>query len=73
MKTKVFFRLNEIMAEKKRGARELAKASNVGLATISRIINNRTRGVSLLVIEKLCKELKVSPGELFKVEKNERK
>lgn len=66
-KTKITFRLEEILKEKGRGVREVARATGLGLATVSRIANNKTRGVSFDVIERLCDELEIEPQEIYKV------
>lgn len=63
---KIEFRLHEILAEKKRGGRDLARATGLGVATVSRIVNNHTHGVTLDVLTKICFELGVLPGELFR-------
>jgi DNA-binding Xre family transcriptional regulator len=68
-KTKIHFRLDEVLKEKGRGVRELARATGLGLATISRIVNNKTRGVSFDVVERLCDELEIKPQEIYKIEK----
>lgn len=65
-KTKILFRLDEILKEQGRGVREVAKAAGLSISTISHIVNNRTRGISNDVLEKLCDELKIEPGEIYK-------
>jgi len=60
------FRLNEILKERKRGVRELARATGLTVTTISRICNNRNRGITLDVVGKICSELGIQPGELYK-------
>jgi putative transcriptional regulator len=67
-RTKISFRLDEVLKEKGRGVRELARTTGLGLATISRIVNNKTRGVSFEVVERLCDELGITPQEIYKVE-----
>ena len=62
------FRLDEILIAKGRGIRELSRATQINVATISRIVNNHTKGITLNVLAKLCAELNISPGELFKVQ-----
>lgn len=68
-KTRIIFRLDDILKEKDRGVRELARATGLGLATISRIVNNRTRGIYFDVIERLCDELDIEPHEIIKTVK----
>jgi putative transcriptional regulator len=63
---KIIIRLDEILAEKNRGVREVARATGIAYATISRIVNHHSHGMRLDIMEKLCKELKVTPGELFR-------
>lgn len=63
------FRLKEVLKEKNRGIRDLARATGLEVATISRIANNHTRGVYFLVIEKICSELDILPSELFETQK----
>lgn len=65
-KTKIIFRLDEILKEQNRGVRELSRATGLGLATISRIVNNKTRGMYLDVLERLCDELQIEPNEIYK-------
>lgn len=60
------FRLDEIMKEKGRGVRELARATGLTVVTVSRICNNRNKGITLEVIGKLCTELGIQPGELYR-------
>jgi putative transcriptional regulator len=67
----VVFRLDEIMNEKKVTVRKLGTLSGVGTATITRMMNNRTRAVSLDVISKLCIVLDIEPGELFKISRDQ--
>jgi|DewCreStandDraft_4_1066084.scaffolds.fasta_scaffold25261_5 DNA-binding Xre family transcriptional regulator len=64
---KIIFRLDEILAEKQRGVRELARATGIGFATISRIVNHHTKSMTLDVMGKICAELKIQPGELYAV------
>ncbi|MBI5954407.1 MAG: helix-turn-helix transcriptional regulator [Chloroflexi bacterium] len=64
---KIIFRLDEILKEKGRGVREVAKNTGLSVATISRIVNHHTRGMYLEVIERLCNELEIEPQELLKV------
>ncbi|MDD2922162.1 MAG: helix-turn-helix transcriptional regulator [Anaerolineales bacterium] len=66
-KIKVKLRLKEILAEKNVGVRELARNTGLDVATISHIVNNHTRGIYFIVIEKICSELEISPSELFEV------
>jgi DNA-binding Xre family transcriptional regulator len=66
-KTKITFRLDEILKEKGRGVREVARSTGLGLATVSRIVNNKTRGVSFDVVERLCDELDIEPHEFYKI------
>jgi putative transcriptional regulator len=68
----VIFCLNQIVADKKISVRNLSKLAHVGTATIDRIMNNRTRAVSLDVLTKLCNTLGVEPGDiLVQVEERE--
>ena len=66
---KLSFRLGEILEEKKRGVRDVARATGITPATISRIVNNHTRGVSMDVLERLCDELDIAPGDIYKKQK----
>jgi len=66
-KIKIIFRLDEILEEKGRGVREIARVTGIGLATVSRIANNKTRGISFDVLERLCDELDIEPHEIYKV------
>jgi DNA-binding Xre family transcriptional regulator len=59
------FRLKEVLEEKERGIRDLARATGLQVSTISAIANNHTRGVYFMVIEKICSELDISHAELF--------
>jgi DNA-binding Xre family transcriptional regulator len=64
---RIIFRLDEILKEKNRGIRDLARATGLSVATVSRIVNNHTRGMYLDVLGKICTELKIAPGEIYKV------
>jgi len=59
------FRLDEILKEKNRGVREVARATKLTTATISRIVNHHTKSMTLEVISKLCAELNITPGDLY--------
>ncbi len=61
------FRLHEILLEQGRGVREVARAAGLTVATVSRIANNRNRGITLEVVSKLCRELGIQPGDLYKL------
>jgi DNA-binding Xre family transcriptional regulator len=66
----VLFRLDKLLEERKQQGdpitqSELARLSDVTFATVNAIANNRTRQVHLDTIDKLCKVLRVTPGELF--------
>jgi DNA-binding Xre family transcriptional regulator len=66
----VQFRLDKLLEERKQHGdpitqSELARLSDVTFATVNAIANNRTRQVHLDTIDKLCKVLRVTPGELF--------
>lgn len=68
-KIKIKSRLNEILQEQGRGINELARATGLTSATLSRIANNHTRAIYFDVMEKLCNELNITPGDLFEVTK----
>lgn len=66
-KTKIVFRLDEVLKQKGRGVRDVARVTGIGLATVSRIANNKTRGISFDVLERLCDELDIEPNEIYTV------
>jgi DNA-binding Xre family transcriptional regulator len=69
LKTKITFRLGEVLAEKQRGVRDVARETGIGVATISRIVNNRTHGISINVLERLCDELGIVPSDIYETVK----
>jgi DNA-binding Xre family transcriptional regulator len=67
------FRLHEIIAANggKPSLYALAKAAGLSYPTVYGINHNRTRGISLDVLEALADQLGVEPGDLFT--RNQRK
>lgn len=66
MNKKYIYRLDEILEEKKRGVREVARSAGIAYATISRIVNHHTKSMNLQTVNKLCAELDIEPGDLYR-------
>lgn len=69
-KTKITFRLDEILQEKGRGVREVSRATGISTSTIGHILHNHSKAIYLDVLARLCEELEIEPHEIIKVTKN---
>ncbi len=67
-KLHVVFRLNEILTERGMNPRQLSAISGIHYRTALNIFHNETHGISLDVISRICEALTVPPGDLFKME-----
>jgi putative transcriptional regulator len=45
--------------------KDVVEKTGIARATISSIYNNKSNGISLWVLERLCKGLECTPGELL--------
>ena len=65
------FVLHRVMATRDiRHIKEVAEITGVGRSTVSKIYNNQTKGISLLILAELCKGLECDPGDLFEYVRN---
>ena len=64
----VRFRLRELLDKAGISQTEAGRVSGVSYATINRMCTNATAQVSLDVLDRLAKMLKVEPGELLERE-----
>jgi putative transcriptional regulator len=65
----VRFRLHEVLAEREDLSQsELSRRSGVSLTTITAMVLNKTKQVSLATLDALCGALGVEPGELLERE-----
>jgi putative transcriptional regulator len=62
--------LKQILKEKELTFKEIALDTDIVPDTISRIANNKSKGVRWEVIEKICNYFDISVGELFYYENN---
>ncbi len=63
--TPVKIRLREVRTAANMTQAELAKKTGVDQGDISRIENGRTGGISLDVLDRLCRALKCAPGDIL--------
>lgn len=58
-------RLKEILEEKNLSQRKVVKNCGISFYTLRQLMKNNWKGVNRDTINTLCKELKITPGELF--------
>lgn len=46
---------------------ELARKTSIARSTLSRIANNRSNGLSLTTLSRICNALSCHPGDLFRL------
>lgn len=59
------YRLNELLALRHMSARELARRSGVSTSTISAIRRNEAQLLDRTTLQRLCKTLDCTPGDLI--------
>lgn len=65
VKTAISIKIKQLMAEQGIDTATLSKLSKVSKKTISGIIENSDKKVTLVTISKLCKVLNISVSEFF--------
>ena len=63
--------LDVLMAQKKKGLTELAKAVDITLANLSILKNNKAKAVRFSTLESICKALDCQPGDILIYEDEE--
>ena len=58
-------RLRVIAAERYLTARKISEDTGIFETTLSKIMNNTTKGIKYATINRLCKYLQITPNELF--------
>lgn len=61
----VKFGLRGVLERKRMSQSEASRVTGVSFATINRLCQQTTTRVDLAVIDKLCRELQVKPGDLL--------
>lgn len=64
----VCWKLHILMAQERLKITDVAKTSGLAWDTVSAIYHGKAKAVSLETIDKLCKALKCTPGDLFEYE-----
>lgn len=57
--------LDVLMAQKKKGLRELAKEVDITQANLSILKNNKAKAVRFSTLESICKALDCQPGDIL--------
>lgn len=60
--------LSKIMGMKRIKITELNRKTEISRTALTKIYYDKTKMISLETLDKLCKELKVTPGEIFEFE-----
>lgn len=60
--------LSKIMGMKRIKITELNRKTGISRTALTKIYYDKTKMISLETLDKLCKELKVTPGEIFEFE-----
>ncbi len=68
----IYIRINEILKEKKKSKYWFVKKMEGSYQSISNLMNNETRSIHFDTIEKLCDILECEPGDIIKIERNEK-
>lgn len=58
--------LKEILEEKELSQRKIVKNTGISFYTLRKLLKNDWKGVNRETINTLCKELRITPGDLFK-------
>lgn len=58
-------RLSTILGEKRMTRSELTKRANVSINTLRPLWNDDWKGINRDTMEKICRALGITPGELF--------
>ena len=61
----IIVNLDVMMAKRKIGARDLAKAIGITPANLSILKNGKAKAVRFTTLEALCRELKCQPGDIL--------
>ena len=64
-KTRIDNRLPAILGERKMSIRELSKATGVTYTMIRDVYHGERQSIKFDVVEKICKELGIQPGDIF--------
>lgn len=64
----VTIRLDALLAERGMTLTELSRATGITMANLSILKTNKARAIRLTTIAAICRELSISPGELFALE-----
>lgn len=65
----IYLNIEKLLIEKKKTKYWLVNKMESDYQTINAMINNETKGIKFVTIEKLCKFLECTPNELFVIKK----
>jgi DNA-binding Xre family transcriptional regulator len=65
--TMIKIRLDELLAEKNVSLYAVSKKTKIGYTTLFRYRENKTLGIQLLHLEKICGFFAITPNDLFKI------